>query len=85
MCQGDVMATRKVDHDFGLEFMGIVYYKLSRVAKSGKDIGFQKVHNHLVSSILNGNNLDPFGKLFSGSDDPHIISTGGWIYFTYEI
>jgi hypothetical protein len=65
--------------------MGIVCYKLSRAVEPNKDIGFQKIHNHLISIILAGNSLDPFGKLVSGSEDPLVLATGGWIYLTYEI
>jgi hypothetical protein len=79
------MAATEVDHGFGLEFLSIVHYNISREAKPGKDIGFQKVHNHLVSSIPSGHNLDPFGKVVSGSEDPLVLPTRGWIYLTYEI
>jgi hypothetical protein len=85
MCQGDVMAATKVDHGFGIECLGILCYNISREAEHGKDIGFKKFHNHLVSSIPSGNNLDPFGKVANGSEDPLVLPTRGWIYFTYEI
>jgi hypothetical protein len=65
--------------------MGIVCYNISREVKPGKDIGLQEIHDHLVSSILGGNNLDPFGKVVSGSENPLVLPTGGWIYLTYEI
>jgi hypothetical protein len=85
MCQGNVMASTEVNHGFGIEFFGIVCYKISRLAESGKDIGFQIIHNHPVSSIPSGHILDPFGKVVSGSDNPLVFPTGGWIYITYEI
>jgi hypothetical protein len=85
MCQGDVMAPTEVNHGFGLQFLGIFCYKLSRAAESRKYIGFQKVHNHFVSSIPGGHDLDPFGKVVSGSEDPLMLPNGGWVYITYEI
>jgi hypothetical protein len=85
MCQRNVINATEVNHGFGLEFLCIVCYNLSRVVEPSKDIGFQKVHNHLVSSIPGGCNLDPFGKLFSGIENPFMFPTGGWIYLTYKI
>ena len=85
MCQVNVMTTTKFNHGFGLEFLGIICYNLSRATKPGKDIGFQKIHNHLLSSLPGGHNLDPFGKVVSGSENPLFLPTGGWIYLTYEI
>jgi hypothetical protein len=85
MCQGNVMAAIEVNHGFGIECLGIVFYKLSRAAESGKYIGFQKIHNHLVSSIPSGHRLDPFGKVVSGSENPCVLPNGGWIYLTFEI
>jgi hypothetical protein len=79
------MDATKFNHGFGLERLGIVCYKLSREAESGKDIGFQKNHNHLVSSISGGHNLDSFGEIVSGNENPIVLPTGGWIYLTYEI
>jgi hypothetical protein len=79
------MATTKVDRGFGLEFLGIVCYNLSREVEPSKYIGFQKVHNHLVSSNLGGHSLDQFGKLVSGSENPLVLPTGRWTYLTYEI
>jgi hypothetical protein len=79
------MATKKVNHGFRLKFLGISCYNLSREAESRKDIGFQKIHDHLVSSIPGGNNLDPFGKVVSGIGNPLLFPIRGFIYITYEI
>jgi hypothetical protein len=79
------MNATEVNHGFGIEFLCIVYYNISRATEPGKDIGFQKVHNHLVNSIFGGHSLDPFGKLFNGIENPFMFPTGGWIYLTYKI
>jgi hypothetical protein len=71
------MASTEVNHGFGIKFLGIVCYNISREIESCKDIGFQKVHNHLVSRIPSGHNLDPFGKVVSGSEDPLVFPTRG--------
>jgi hypothetical protein len=85
MCQGHAMASKKFDHRFGLDFLSIFCYNISREAEHGKDIGFKKIHNHLVNSIPSGNNLNQFGKVVNGSEDPLVILTRRCIYFTYEI
>jgi hypothetical protein len=65
--------------------MVIICYNLSMEVEPGKYIGFQKNHNHLVSRIPGGQNIDRFGKLVNGSEDPLVLYIGGWIYITHEI
>jgi hypothetical protein len=67
MCQGNVMNATEFNHGFGLERLGIALYKLARAAKARKNIGFQEIHDHLVSGIPGGNNLDPLGEIVNGS------------------
>jgi hypothetical protein len=85
MCQGNFVTTTKVNHGFGLEFLGIVCYKLTGETKSGKNISFQEIHDYLVSGIPGGHNLNAFGEVFGGSEDPLVFSTRGWIHFSYEV
>jgi hypothetical protein len=63
--------------------MSIVYYKLARATKYGKNIGFHEIHDHLVSGIPSGQNLDPLGEIVGGSENPLVFPTEGWIYITY--
>ena len=79
------MTSTEVNHDFGLEILGIVCYDLVGATKSGKNISFQEIHDYLVSGIPSGHNLNPFGEVVGGSEDPLVFSTRGWIYFSYEV
>jgi hypothetical protein len=85
MCQGNFMTSTEVNHGFGLECLGIIHNKLVGAVEFGKNIGFQEIHDHLVSGIPGGNNLDPLGEIVSGSENPLVLPTGGWIYLTYEV
>jgi hypothetical protein len=85
MCQVNVMTTTKVNHGFGLECLGIVCYKLVGETKSGKDISFHEIDDHFFSGIPGGHNLNPLGEVIGGSEDPLVLSTGGWIYLSYEV
>jgi hypothetical protein len=85
MCQGNVMTSTEVNHGFGIECLGILCYNLVGAAESGKNIGFQEIHDHLVSGILGGHNLNPLGEIVSGSKDQLMLPTGGWIYLSYEV
>ena len=77
------MTATKVNHGFGLEFLGIVYYQLVGEAKSRKNISFQEIDDHLVNGIHGGHNLNPLGEVVSGNEDPLVFSTRGWIHFSY--
>ena len=78
------MTTTKVNHGFGLECLGIVYYKLTGATKYSKNISFQEIHDYLVSGIHGRHNLNPFGEVAGGSEESLVFSTRGWIYFSYE-
>jgi hypothetical protein len=85
MCQGNVLTATKFNHGFGLECLGIVCYKLTGATKSGKNISFQEIHDYLVNGISGGHNLNPFGEVVDGSENPLVLSIGGWIYLSYEV
>jgi hypothetical protein len=65
--------------------LGIVCYNIDGAAESGKNIGFQEIHDHLVNGIPGGHNLNPLGEIVSGSENPLMFPTRGWIYLTYEV
>jgi hypothetical protein len=85
MCQGNIVAATEVNHGFGPESLGIVCYKITGDTKSSKNISFQEIYDYLVNGIPGGHSLNPFGEVVSGSEDPLVLSTGGWIYFAYEV
>jgi hypothetical protein len=85
MCHENVVTSKKVNHGFGLEWLGIVYYNITGATKSGKNVSFQEIHDYLVSCIPHQHSLNPFGEVVGGSEDPLVLSTRGWIYFSYEV
>ena len=79
------MIYTEVNHGFGLEHLGIVCYNLFGAAKSRKNIGLQEIHDHFVSGIPGGHNLDPLGEIVSGNENPLVLPSGGCIYLAYEV
>ena len=73
MAQGNVVFVTKINHFLGFKGSNIICYDFSGTTKSGQDICFKELDNDGVSSIPRGYSFYPFGKEFSGCEDPLML------------
>jgi hypothetical protein len=85
MPQANVVTTVEVNEFLQPKGSCIFSNDLSRTTKTGQNIVFKKFNNNRVGGLPAWYNLDPFGKIISGSENPPMLARRWRVYLSNEI